>query len=135
MSTSETIQEDIEGLQLIVSSDEDRGPRTSVRRIRVVVRPHPGGPYQPYRALAIHDKATIVPYGRGFPPDRAGRPPADRVREVATGRISGAEVRQPFYSAIRWERGRVVWQLVTWSFDEALRAAGLPPQPEAADSA
>jgi hypothetical protein len=55
--------------------------------------------------------------------------------QVATGRTSGVEVRQLSYSAIRWERGQVTWQLVTWDLEDAMKAAGLEAPPEVAPAA
>ena len=46
------------------------------------------------------------------------------MEQIATGRTSGVEVRQLTYSALRWKAGRVTWQLVTWSRDDAMRAVG-----------
>jgi len=50
--------------------------------------------------------------------------------QVATGRTSGAEVRQRSYSALRWERGQVVWQFVTLQLEDAMEAAGFDALPE-----
>jgi hypothetical protein len=52
------------------------------------------------------------------------------IEQVATGRASGIEIRQLTYSAMRWEHGRVVWQLVTGSLEEAIEAAGFSELPE-----
>jgi hypothetical protein len=57
------------------------------------------------------------------------------IEQFATGRTSGIEVHQLTYSALRWERGRVVWQLVTWSLEEAMEAAGFDALPEPAPAA
>jgi ketosteroid isomerase-like protein len=55
------------------------------------------------------------------------------VDQVATGRASGVEVRQLSYSAVRWERGQVVWQLVTFELEAAMEAAGFATLPEPAE--
>ena len=57
------------------------------------------------------------------------------IDQFATGRTSGIEIHQLTYSAMRWEGGRVVWQLVTWSLEEAMQAAGFSVLPEPAPSA
>jgi hypothetical protein len=57
------------------------------------------------------------------------------IDQVATGRASGAEVRQLSYSAVRWERGQVVRQLVTFQLEAAMEAAGFAELPESAPPA
>ena len=55
MSAAESVEQDLKGLQLSVTTYKGRRPRPSVGRIRIVMRAH-GGPYQVIQDLSKYDK-------------------------------------------------------------------------------